>query len=140
MSFTNTVNKVILLGRLGKDPEVTYTQGGTAKATMSIATENVWKDAAGVAQKKTNWNRLVAWGKLAEICCTMLQKGSMIYVEGRLETRDYQDQAGTKKFITEVVLESMKLLTGGRPKDRQSGTHDETEITPPPSDVSDLPF
>ena len=104
------LNKVILIGNLGAEPELRYTNGGTAVATFSLATSERWKDAAGKTQESTEWHRIVAWGKLAEICNQYLQKGSRIYLEGKLQTRKWQDREGTERFITEVVARDMKML------------------------------
>lgn len=104
------LNKVLLIGNLGADPELRYTPGGTQVATFSIATSERWKGQDGKAQEATEWHRIVAWGKLAEICGQYLRKGSRIYLEGKLQTRKWQDREGTERFITEVVARDMKML------------------------------
>ena len=106
-----TVNVVHLIGNLGKDPELRYTTSGRASASFSIATTESWKDADGKKQEKTEWHRLVAWGKLAEIIGEWLKKGSKVYIEGRLQTRSYE-QDGVKKYITEVVADQIEMLGG----------------------------
>ena len=130
------LNKVILIGNLGAEPELRYTNGGTAVATFSLATSERWKDAAGKTQESTEWHRIVAWGKLAEICNQYLQKGSRIYLEGKLQTRKWQDREGTERFITEVVARDMKMLSNrSTGEDSSGGPHYE----PPPS-ADDVPF
>ena len=110
------VNKVILIGNLGKDPEVRYTPGGQAVANFTVATNEQWTDKAGVKQERTEWHRVVAWGKLAEVCGSNLTKGRQIYVEGKLQTREY-DKNGQKHYSTEVVAASVVFLgSGGREK------------------------
>lgn len=105
-----TVNKVILIGRLGRDPELRYTPDGTAVATLNLATNVIWKDKDGNQQERTEWHRIVAWRKLAEICGEWLKKGSHIYVEGRLQTRSWEDKNGVKRFTTEIVADRMQML------------------------------
>lgn len=104
------LNKVMLIGNLGKDPEIRYTQSGTAVATFNIATTERWKDKDGQMQDKTEWHRIVVWQKLAEICGTYLHKGSKVYIEGKLQTRKWQDQNGNDKYTTEIIANEMKML------------------------------
>ena len=104
------VNKVILVGHLGRDPEVRYTKAGQAVASFSLVTPEKWKDKEGIKQEKTEWHRLVAWGKLGEICGEYLSKGKQIYLEGRLQTREWEDNDGNKKQTTEIVLSNMTML------------------------------
>ncbi|MEW5974711.1 MAG: single-stranded DNA-binding protein [Acidobacteriota bacterium] len=108
--MAGSVNKVILIGRLGKDPEVKYTQGGTPIARFSIATDEVWKDQSGEKQQKTEWHNIVAWSKLAEICGQYLAKGKQVYIEGRLQTRSWEDKEGNKRYTTEVRADQMVML------------------------------
>jgi single-strand DNA-binding protein len=110
--MANSVNKVILVGRLGKDPEVKYTQGGTPVAKFTVATNEVWKDQNGEKQERTEWHNIVAWTKLAEICGQYLNKGSRVYIEGRIQTRSWEDKEGTKRYITEIRADSMVMLSG----------------------------
>lgn len=109
-----SVNKVILIGNLGRDPEVRYTPNGLAVANVTIATTESWKDKqSGENQERTEWHRLVFYNRLAEITGEYLRKGSKIFVEGRLQTRKWQDQAsGQDRFITEVVVDTMQMLSG----------------------------
>lgn len=105
------LNKVMLIGNLGKDPEIRYTQSGTAVATFNVATTERWKDKEGQMQESTEWHRVVAWQKLAETCGEYLHKGSKVYIEGKLQTRKWQDQNGNDKYTTEIVANVMKMLT-----------------------------
>ena len=107
------VNKVILVGRLGADPEVRYTSSGTAVAKFNLATSENWKDKDGSKQEKTEWHRVVAFGKLGEICGEYLSKGKQVYVEGKLQTRSWDDKDGNKKYTTEVNINSMVMLGSG---------------------------
>lgn len=105
-----SVNKVILVGHLGKDPDIKFTTSGTAVCNFSLATSETFKDKAGVKQEKTEWHNIQFWQKLAEICGQYLKKGSLIYVEGRLQTRKWQDKAGVDRYTTEIVGEKMQML------------------------------
>ncbi|MBC7386480.1 MAG: single-stranded DNA-binding protein [Cryobacterium sp.] len=107
-----SVNKVILVGRLGQNPEVRYTPSGSAVANFSVATNESWSDKSGQKQERTEWHRIVAWGKLAELCNQYLQKGRQCYVEGRLQTRSWQDKDGQTKYSTEVQATTVQFLGG----------------------------
>ena len=108
-----SVNKVILVGNLGRDAEVRHTSGGTAVATLSLATTDIWTDKGGQRQEKTEWHRVVLWGKTAETLQEYLLKGRQIYVEGRLQTRQWDDRDGNKRYTTETRADRVVLL-GGR--------------------------
>ncbi len=108
-----SLNKVILIGNLGRDPEVRYTQGGTAVANFTLATNDVWTDKAGARQEKTEWHRIVVWGKTAEIVREHLGKGKQVYVEGSLQTRQWDDREGNKRTTTEIKANRVLML--GRP-------------------------
>ncbi len=108
------VNKVILLGNLGKDPEVRVFEGGTKKASFSLATGETFLDKSGQRQERTEWHNVVFWGNIVEVIEKYLKKGSQVYIEGRITTRSYDDKDGQKKYITEIVGQSMTLL-GGKP-------------------------
>jgi single-strand DNA-binding protein len=108
-----SVNKVILVGRLGQNPEVRYTPSGAAVANFSVATNESWVDKSGQKQERTEWHRIVVWGKLAELCSQYLTKGRQAYVEGRLQTREWQDKDGVKKYTTEVQAQTVQFLGGG---------------------------
>ncbi len=105
------VNKVILIGRLGRDPEMRFTGGGTPVCNFSLATDESYTDKAGQRQKRTEWHNIVAWAKLAEQCSKLLSKGKLAYVEGRLQTREWDDRDGNKRRTTEVVINRMRILT-----------------------------
>jgi single-strand DNA-binding protein len=105
-----SINKVILIGNLGKDPELRYTPGGAAVVNFSIATNERWKDKSGQSQERTEWHNIVLWGRLAEIANDYLKKGSSVYIEGRLQTRSWEDRDGNKRYTTEVVGRQMQLL------------------------------
>ena len=104
------VNKAILIGNLGSDPEVKYTPSGVPVANVSLATNESWTDRSGERQERTEWHRLVFWRKLAEIVGQYLRKGSKVYVEGRIETRSWDDQNGQKRYTTEIVVNDMQML------------------------------
>jgi single-strand DNA-binding protein len=140
------INKVILVGRLGRDPETRYTSSGQAVCNFTMATDENFKSRSGERQQRTEWHRIVMWGKLAEIAQQYLKKGQLVYVEGRLQTRQWDDKRdGSKKQTTEVVANSMKML-GGRGEGAAAGAgagvsggsstaggarHDEFEPAPP---------
>lgn len=105
-----SVNKVILVGNLGRDPEVRYMPDGGAVTNISVATTDVWKDKGGEKQERTEWHRVVFFAKLAEIAGEYLKKGSQVYVEGRLQTRKWQDKEGQDRYTTEIVAERMQML------------------------------
>lgn len=116
-----SVNKVILVGNLGKDPDLRYTPSGAAVATFSIATTERYKDRDGNRQEKTEWHNIVAWRQLAEICGKFLHKGKQVYIEGKIQTRSYDDRDGNKKYITEIVADQMQML--GSKSDDQGGSY-----------------
>jgi single-strand DNA-binding protein len=109
-----SVNKVILLGNLGRDPETRYTTGGDAVTNLSIATSEQWKDKSGEKQERTEWHRVVLFGRQAEIAGEYLKKGRSVYIEGRLQTRKYTDKDGVEKYSTEIVADRMQLIGGSR--------------------------
>jgi single-strand DNA-binding protein len=121
-----SVNKVILIGNLGRDPETRYMPDGGAVTNVSIATTETWKDKNGEKQEKTEWHRVAFFGKLAEIAGEYLKKGSQVYVEGRLQTRKWQDKDGADKYTTEIVADRMQMLgsrqgMGGGDRERDAG-------------------
>jgi single-strand DNA-binding protein len=105
------INKVILIGNLGVDPELRFTQNGTPVASFRIATSERWKDKEGNQQEQTEWHNIVAWGRLGELCNEYLNKGSKVYVEGKLKTRKWQDQNGNDRYTTEIVARDVQFLT-----------------------------
>jgi single-strand DNA-binding protein len=108
-----SVNKAILVGRLGRDPETRYTSGGQAVCNFTMATDETYKDRAGERQKRTEWHRIVVWGKQAEIAQQYLHKGSLIFVEGRIQSRQWDDREGQKRTTVEIVANNFRML-GGR--------------------------
>jgi single-strand DNA-binding protein len=104
------INKVIIVGRLGQDPDVRYTTGGQAVANFTVATSENYTDKAGQKQEKTEWHRIVAWSRLAELCRDYLKKGRQVYIEGKLQTRNYDDKNGVKRYITEIVASTVQFL------------------------------
>ena len=107
------LNKVLLIGNLGKDPEVRYTPGGQAVANFNIATNEAWTDKSGQKQERTEWHRIVVWGKVAELCGEYLSKGRQVYIEGKLQTREWNNKEGAKQTTTEVVANQVLFLSGG---------------------------
>ena len=105
-----SLNKVMLIGRLGQDPEIRYTQSGNAVANLNIATNDYWNDKNGEKKERTEWHSLVLWGKLADLAQSYLKKGSQLFVEGRLQTRDWEDEQGRKHYKTEIVVVTMQFL------------------------------
>ena len=146
-----TVNRVILVGNIGKDAEVRYTTGGAAVSTLSLATTEVWNDkSSGQKQEKTEWHRVVVWGKQAETLSEYLTKGRQIYVEGRLQTRQWDDRDGNKRYTTEVRSDRVVLL-GGRgasagsrsensEEQSESPTHQTDQAEGPELSEDDIPF
>jgi single-strand DNA-binding protein len=137
------VNKAILIGNLGADPEVRFTPGGQAVANFRIATSESWTDKSGQKQERTEWHRIVVWGKVAELCGEYLAKGRQVYVEGRLQTREWTDKEGKKNYTTEVVANHVVFLGGrgegaGRGKGPAAGAGRE-EFGPPPPGMEEGP-
>ncbi len=141
--MARSVNKVILIGNLGKDPELRYAPSGSAVANFSLATSEQWKDQEGNLQEKTSWHNIVVWGKLAEITAEYLKKGRKVYVEGRIQYRDYEGRDGNKRYVTEVVVNDLVML-GSRPDGAESGGSFSKDNSGAPPSVSeekdDLPF
>ncbi len=140
--MAGSVNKVILIGRLGKDPEVTYTPSGAPVAKFSLATDESYKNRAGEQQKRTEWHNIVAWNKLAEICGQYLTKGKQVYIEGSIRSRQWQDQSGNKRTAYDIVARTMQML-GSRGDSEQSAAAtpraSEEPVNPPPSDEAPPP-
>src|SRR6478672_3322128 len=109
-----SVNKVILVGRLGQNPEIRYTPSGAAVSNFSVATNESWTDKSGQKQERTEWHKVVVWGKLAELCGQYLAKGRQVYLEGRLQTRQWQDKDGQTKYTTEVQAQTVQFLGAGQ--------------------------
>lgn len=138
-----SVNKAILIGNLGADPELRYTPAGAAVASFNIATTEKWKNKEGQPQEKTEWHRIVLWSRQAEIAKEYLHKGSSVYIEGRIQNRSYEDKDGIKRYVTEIIGQRMQLLGG-----RGGGSSDAGSPSGPPpppqgdtgDDDDDLPF
>jgi len=128
------INKAILVGNIGQAPELKYTPSGQAVCTISVATSRSWKDKDGQKQDETEWHRVIVWGKQAEFCGQYLSKGGKVYVEGRLATRKWKDQAGADRYTTEIVAREMKMLSG------RTGSGAGSEPGEPPPMGEDVPF
>jgi single-strand DNA-binding protein len=127
-----SVNKVILIGHVGRPPEIRYTQGGAPVANFSLATNESWTSASGERQERTDWHRIVAWRKLAEFCQEYVQKGSLIYIEGKLQTRNYEDRDGVKRYITEIQAGNIALLDRRGPAvETETGAEVPIDTLPP---------
>ena len=131
-----SVNKVILVGRLGRDPETRFTGGGQAVANFSVATDETYKDKNGERQKRTEWHKIVVWGKQAEIAQQYLKKGSLVFIEGRIQSREWQDKEGQKRTSFEIVASNFRMLggrgdgapgSGGGASRGGGGSHDDFE-------------
>jgi single-strand DNA-binding protein len=146
-----SVNRVILVGNLGRDPELRYIPSGQAVANFTLATNDRWRDKEGNNQERTEWHRIVVWGKSAENCAQYLQKGRSVYIEGRLQTREWEDKDGNKRQTTETIAQTVQFLggrggagggaePGGGPTgdSGSSGAGSGGGESPPPS--SDVPF
>jgi len=139
--MAKSLNKVMLIGNLGKDPELRYTANGVAVASFSIATSESWKDQDGNMQERTEWHNIIAWRKLGEICAEWLKKGKKVFIEGKIQNRNYDDKNGVKRYITEIVAESLIMLDGA-PKQASSSETPESQpaVSGPAQNESDLPF
>jgi len=134
------INKAILVGRLGKDPDVRYTPDGAAVTSFSLATDEQWKDKSGEKVQNTDWHNIITFGKLAEVCGNYLSKGQLVYIEGRIRTRAWEGKDGAKRYTTEIIASDMKMLT---PK--SSGRHEPREAYAsrddrPLPEENDVPF
>ncbi len=139
------INKAIIVGNLGADPEIRYTKDGSPVATFNVATTERWRDKEGNQQESTEWHRIVAWRKLAEICGEYLHKGSRVYIEGKIQTRKWTDQSGNDRYTTEIVAREMKMLdrreSGAGPSAGSSQDRSAPESSSSYSDMGDdVPF
>jgi single-strand DNA-binding protein len=130
------VNKAILIGNLGRDPELRYTQSGSAVANFTLATSENWNNKNGEREERTEWHRIVAWGRTAELCAQYLAKGRTVYIEGRIQTREWEDKEGQKRRTTEIVANTVQFL-GGRGQGAGGGGGGRD--LPPPSNPSEPP-
>jgi single-strand DNA-binding protein len=141
-----SVNKVILIGNLGADPELRYTATGTAVANFNLATKDNWTGKDGNKEEKTEWHRIVAWGRLGEICGEYLSKGKQVYIEGKLRTRSWEDRDGNKRYTTEILAQTMQMLGSAGDRgtaERDFGSKDFGGGDPPggaPFPEDDIPF
>ena len=133
-----SVNKVIILGRIGKDPELSYTPSGVPVCKFSVATSEKYTDKAGIKQEKTDWHNVVLWQKTAELAKQYCHKGSLIYIEGKIQTRSWDDKDGNKRYATEIVGNSIQFLDGKKADGAASEPRQSEVSEPPPQD--DLPF
>ena len=142
------VNKAILIGNLGRDPELRYTQSGQSVANFTLATSENWVGRDGQKQERTEWHRIVVWGKSAENCAQYLSKGRTVYVEGRIQTREWEDKDGNKRQTTEIVAQTVQFLGGPRGSGgggggggfERGGSGGGDDLPPPPSQGEDIPF
>lgn len=146
--MSSGVNKVILVGNLGSDPEVRTTSSGTTVANFRMATNEVFRTREGERDQRTEWHRIVTFGKLAEICGQYLKKGRQVYVEGRIQTREWEDQSGSKRYTTEIICNQMVMLgragdegfSGPSDDDQSADEADSAPVGPAADDDDDLPF
>ncbi|MAV85162.1 MAG: single-stranded DNA-binding protein [Gammaproteobacteria bacterium] len=138
------INKVILVGNLGKDPDMRYTAGGDAVANLSIATSESWNDnQTGEKKEKTEWHRVVFFRRIAEVCGEYLKKGSSVYIEGSLRTRDWEDDKGNKRYTTEIIGREMQMLGGRRSEDNMDQSPQMNSSSPQPEEGlidDEIPF
>ena len=132
------VNKVILVGYLGADPDMRYTPSGQGVCELRLATSESWNDKNGQRQERTEWHRIVVWGKRAEICSKYLSKGRQVYVEGRIQTRNYDDKDGNKRYITEIIANDVQFLGGGGRDGAGAGRGGRSDDGPPPPSEGDF--
>ena len=132
------LNKVMIIGHLGRDPEMRYTPSGRSVTTFSVAVSRSWKSANGEHRSETEWFKIVAWGKLAEICKEYLNKGQQVYIEGRLQTRRWEDKEGQQRTSVEVVANEMTMLSERR--DKSQNNDNSIEDAPPEMDEDEFPF
>ena len=150
--MSGSINKVMLIGRLGKDPEIKYTPSGAPVAKFTLATDEVFKDRAGEQQRRTEWHTIVAWNKLAEICGEYLTKGKQVYIEGSIRSRQWEDQSGNKRTAYEIVAREMKMLgskadsetaaSASAPAERPASERPAPQEPPAASEITDddIPF
>jgi len=136
-----SVNKAIVVGNLGADPELRYTPGGSAVANFRLATQEQWTNKEGEKTERTEWHRIVAWGRLGEVCGEYLHKGSQVYIEGRIQTRSWEDREGNKRYTTEIVAQTMQML-GSPPKSGKAKAGEESFPSEEPIAIpdDDIPF
>ncbi len=131
-----SINKVILIGNLGADPEVRYAPSGTAVASFRLATTEQWTGKDGSKEEKTEWHRIVAFGRLGEVCGEYLHKGKQVYIEGRIQTKAWEDKEGVKRYTTEIIATTMQMLSSGR---RDGDASDRMNERPPVEEPLSIP-
>lgn len=133
------INKVMIIGRLGQDPEVRYTPGGQAVANFSVATSENWTDKGGQKQERTEWHRIVVWGRLAELCKDYLKKGKQVYIDGRLQTRNWDDKDGKKRYVTEIIANNVQFLGSASERTETTTTTTTSEPAEHTQDTTNVP-
>lgn len=134
------VNKVIIVGNLGKDPELRHTPQGMAVASFSVATSESWNSKDGQKQSRTEWHRIVAWGKLGELCSKYLAKGRQAYIEGRMQTRNWEDKEGQKRYTTEIIATTVQFLGGAAGAGAGAGSHSDNDNSNNSGNLNEDPF
>lgn len=129
------MNKILLMGRLGSNPEIRYTGSGTANCNFTLATHERWRDKEGKEQERTEWHKIVVWSKLAELCAKHLTKGSECFLEGKIQTRSWEDKDGAKRHTTEIVASEVKFIGARKPEADPQPTQHETDIL-----ATEVPF
>ena len=134
------LNRAMIIGNLGRDPEMRYRQSGQPVTNFSVATNRRWTGRDGEPGEETEWHNIVAWGKLAETCSEDLSKGNSVYIEGRLQTRQYQDRDGNTRYITEIVAREVQMIGSRTRSDGGGGSDGGDDLGGEPIDVDDMPF
>lgn len=132
--MSRTLNKVMLIGNVGRDPDVKFTPNGVKVAQVRLATSESWKDKDGVNRDRTDWHTVIAWRGLADIVEQMVRRGSRLYVEGKIQSRSFEDREGIKRYVTEIVADSLLVLDARRPDN-----HTDTDVTVTPADQRPVP-
>lgn len=137
--MSRTLNKVMLIGNVGKDPEVHFTPSGVKVAQLRLATSETWKDKDGAVQEHTDWHTIIAWRGLADVVERLVRRGSRLYVEGKIQSRSFDDRDGNKKYVTEIIADSLLVLDAKR-QDQPTNTNETEQSLHPSSDTDVIPF
>lgn len=137
--MSRTLNKVMLIGNVGKDPEVHFTPSGVKVAQLRLATSETWKDKDGAVQEHTDWHTIIAWRGLADVIERLVRRGSRLYVEGKIQSRSFDDRDGNKKYVTEIIADSLLVLDAKR-HDQPSNTNEAEQSLEPTSGTDVIPF
>jgi len=137
--MSRTLNKVMLIGNVGKDPEVHFTPSGVKVAQLRLATSETWKDKDGAVQEHTDWHTIIAWRGLADVVERLVRRGSRLYVEGKIQSRSFDDRDGNKKYVTEIIADSLLVLDAKR-HDQPSNTNETEQTLEPTSGTDVIPF